>query len=261
MKKQTYKRILFIFILLFIFNLANAQIDKMLDVMEDEMTLEEEGLTTLRFFDALSGNPVDEALITIAGLGEYTTDGLGRVKFETPAEDGKYPFQFKKEGYIRAIYSFELIVGTVFYNRFTVSPIIDLGTIRLVLEWENRPDDLDLHLQKTGGYHISYRTMTASSDGMARLDRDAMNGYGPETITVKDVDDKAEYICYVHDFSNADYPRSKALSRAKARILVYGEGKLLQIFLIDEVQRGNQWNVFRLVNGQFITENDVIKVR
>ncbi|MFZ4463665.1 MAG: YfaP family protein [Bacteroidales bacterium] len=262
MKIKTYTRIsLIFFFFLLVFNVVNAQVDKMLDIMEDEMTLEEEGLTTLRFFDALSGDPVEEAMISIGGIGEFATDGLGRVQFETPVEDGKYPFKFEKEGYITATYIFELIVGTVFYNRYTVSPVIDMGTIRLVLEWDRRPDDLDLHLQKTGGYHISYRSMTASNDGMARLDRDAMSGYGPETITVKDVDDNAEYICYVHDFSNSDYPRSKALSRAKARILVYGEGQLLQVFLIDEVQRGNQWIVFRLVNGQFITENDVIKVR
>jgi uncharacterized protein YfaP (DUF2135 family) len=96
---------------------------------------------------------------------------------------------------------------------------------------------------------------------MARLDRDAMKGYGPETITIKNVDDNAEYLCFVHDFSNKNDPKSKALSKARARILVYGEGQLLHIYEIDEVQKGNNWNVFRLVKGKFVTENEVKKVR
>ncbi len=241
--------------------MVSAQIDKMKDVMEDETTLEEDGLTTLRFFNALTGEPVDEAIINIDEIGTFTTDGLGRVKFETPQKDAVYVFKFSKTGYITANYSFEMIVGSVFYNRFTVSPVIDLGSIRIVLEWDRRPDDLDLHLQKTNSYHVSYRDQVASNDGMVRLDRDAMKGYGPETITIKNVDDNAEYLCYVRDLSNSKDPNSKALSKSKARILVYGEGKLLHIYEIDEVQKGNSWDVFRIVKGQFVTENEVKKVR
>lgn len=239
----------------------NAQIDKMKDLMDDEMTEIEDGLATLRFFDALDGSPVGDATIVIDGIGEFTSDGLGRVRFETPENDAVYAFKFSKEGYITSDFSFEVIVGTIFYNRFTVSPIIDMGSIRIVLEWDSRPSDLDLHLQKTGGYHISFHDKVASNDGMARLDLDAMQGYGPETITIKNVDDNAEYLCYVHDYSNKKHPKSKALSKAKARILVYGEGQLMHIYEINEVQRGNKWNVFRLVDGQFVVENEVKKVR
>jgi hypothetical protein len=239
----------------------NAQIDKMKDLMDDEMTEVEDGLATLRFFDALTGAPVDNATIAIEGIGDFTTDGLGRVRFESPENDAVYAFKFLKEGYITSDFSFEVIVGTIFYNRFTVSPIIDMGSIRIVLEWDSRPSDLDLHLQKTGGYHISFHDKVASNDGMARLDLDAMHGYGPETITIKNVDDNAEYLCYVHDYSNKNHAKSKALSKAKARILVYGEGQLLHIYEINEVQRGNKWNVFRLVDGQFVVENEVKKVR
>jgi hypothetical protein len=229
--------------------------------MEDEMTAEEEGISTLRFFDALSGNPVDDATILIDEIGAFTTDGLGRIRFETPTKDAVYVFKFTKKGYISANYSFEVIVGTIIYNRFTVSPIIDMGSIRIVLEWDRRPDDLDLHLQKTSSYHISFRDLLASNDGMARLDRDAMKGYGPETITIRNVDDNSEYLCYVHDFSNKNDPKSKALSKAKARILVYGDGQLLHVYEINEIQKGNNWNVFRLVKGKFVTENEVRKVR
>ncbi len=249
-------------IILFTFTFSlYAQFDKMKDVMEDEMNQEEEGITTLRFFDALTGAGVDEATITIDEIGTYTTDGLGRVKFETPNEDATYAFRFDKKGYISANYSFEQVVGTVFYNRFTVSPVIDLKAVRIILEWDKRPDDLDLHLKKTGSYHVSYRNTTSTTDGMVKLDRDALKGYGPETITIRDLDDRSEYLCFVHDFSNADDPKSKVLSKAKARVSVFAEGKLMHIFLINEVQKGNQWNVFRIVNGHFIPENEVKKVR
>jgi hypothetical protein len=249
-------------ILLFLaYKPISAQIDKMKDLMDDEMTEEEDGMATLRFFDALDGSPVGDATIAIDGIGEFTSDGIGRVRFESPESDAVYAFKFSKEGYITADFSFEVIVGTIFYNRFTVSPIIDMGSIRIVLEWDRRPDDLDLHLQKTGSYHISFHDKIASNDGMVRLDLDAMKGYGPETITIKNVDDNAEYLCYVHDYSNKNHPKSKTLSRSKARILVYGEGQLLHIYEMNEVQRGNKWNVFRLVKGQFVVENEVKRVR
>jgi len=262
--KKNFKKISVVILIIILFIASkplSAQFDNMKDAMEDEMNLEEDGISTLRFMDALTGLAVDEATITIDGIGDFTTDGLGRIHFETPTNDAMYTFKFSKKGYITANYRFELVVGTVFYNRFTVSPLMDLGSVRIVLEWDHRPEDLDLHLQKTGSYHISYRDLAASNDGFARLDRDAQKGYGPETITIQNVDDHAEYQCYVHDFSNKNNPKSKALSKAKARVYVFSEGKLLHIYEIDAVQKGNNWHVFRLVNGQFTAENEVKKVR
>jgi len=95
--------------------------------------------------------------------------------------------------------------------------------------------------------------MLVSDDGASRLDRDDRDGFGPETITVKNIDDTAEYLFFVKDYSNRDDKSSKRLAKSKATVRVYGEGQLLEEFRIDDTQRGNAWKVFRLVNGKLIS--------
>ncbi|MEZ5195875.1 MAG: hypothetical protein R2764_05620 [Bacteroidales bacterium] len=111
-----------------------------------------------------------------------------------------------------------------------------MGAIRIVLDWDKKPDDLDAHFQKEGDYHVSYRVKTSSDDvGSAKLDRgDDRDGYWPETITVKDIDEKAEYTYYVKDYTNRNSKSSKALSKSSAMVKVYGEGQLLNIWQLNE---------------------------
>ncbi len=165
---------------------------------------------------------------------------------------------FSKEGFIPENNKFEVIAGTIFRNRFTVSPAIEMGSIRIVLDWDKKPEDLDAHFVKEGDYHISFQNMKASDDGKARLDRDDRDGYGPETITVKDIDENAEYTFYVKDFSNKDAKNSKQLSKSKAMVKIYGDGKLLNIWQLNEKQKGNAWVVFNIQNGK-IVPSDYVK--
>ena len=55
---------------------------------------------------------------------------------------------------MKAKYKFEVVAETIFFNRYTVSPVTKLGAIRIVLDWDRRPSDLDLHVIKEGSYHI-----------------------------------------------------------------------------------------------------------
>ncbi len=256
MKKQIFLTGLFMLAAGMLF----GQIDKMKEVLEDELSMQDGEGIRLRIFDAVTVNPVQAATLQFRHAGSHQTDMDGTVQLPMPEKDGTYPFEFSADGYITAVYRLEVIGGTVFHNRFHVSPVLEIGTVRLVLEWGRRPADLDLHLIKTNGYHISYRNMRSSTDGQARLDRDARNGFGPETITIADLDETAEYRCYVHDFSNRERARSRALSRSDATLRVYAEGELWGTFEIDEVQKGNTWEVFRILNGEIIPEGEV-KVR
>ncbi len=251
------KKLTLLFLLTFGFILgSNAQIDKMRDQLDDA-DAEIEGELTLRFFNALDGSAVAGAAIDVPGLQIFTTDLEGKVRFET-INDGVYPFRFEKEGYISENNKFEVIAGTIFWNRFTVSPNIEMGSIRIVLDWDKKPKDLDAHFVKEGGYHISYHNMKASDDGSARLDRDDQNGYGPETITVKDIDEKSEYTFYIKDYSNRNDKNSNALSKSKAMVKVYSEGELVNIWQLGEKQKGNAWVVFNIQKGQ-ITPTDKVK--
>ena len=245
-----------IFILALLPILAFSQYDKMLDTMDDEMETLENGKLVLRFINAENGNPVEAATINIEGIGEYTSDMQGKVLIDPPA-DKTYALHFRKEGFIPATYNFEVSVGTIFYNRFSVSPVIDFGALRVVLDWGRNPADLDLHLVKEGDYHISYQNMHISKDGSAKLDRDDLKGFGPETITVKNIDNNASYTCYIKNFSNKNSPNSKALSKSKARVQVYGNNQLLKSYTIRVDKKGTTWMVFTIMDGKIVDKNEV----
>lgn len=226
-------------------------INTMFQVLEDEIAVQEDGVFSLRFADAEDDKPVQDATISIDNIGTYKTNAEGLVRFPLQA-DGKYQFSFKKDGYIPADMTFEVVAGMIYFNRFSVSKLMDLGQIRIVLDWGNNPNDLDLHLEKVGQYHISYHHKIVADDGSARLDRDDIDGNGPETITITDVDDNATYNCYVHDFSNRNNPDSKKLSKSKARISVYHNNRLE--FYLDvptNKEEGTRWDAFQLNKSVF----------
>lgn len=234
---------------------AFAQIDKMRDQLDDA-DAEEQGMLTLRFFNAENGEPVADATINIQDFQTFTTDLEGKIRFAIQP-DGIYPFVFEKEGFIPENNKFEIVAQTIFRNWFTVSPVLSVGAIRIVLDWDKKPEDLDAHFVKEGDYHISYREKLTSADGKAVLDRDDRDGFGPETITVKDIDEKAEYSYFVKDYSNRDSKNSKALSKSNAMVKLYGEGKLLNIWQLSEKQKGNAWMVFSIQNGKLVPTDEV----
>lgn len=250
------KKITFLFFLVMgLILTAFPQIDKMRDQLDDA-DAEEQGKFTLRFFNAENGEPVPEATITIQDFQTLTTDLEGKIRFAIQP-DGIYPFAFEKEGFIPENNKFEIVAQTIFRNRFTVSPVISMGTIRIVLDWDKKPDDLDAHFVKEGDYHISYREKLTSADGKVLLDRDDRDGFGPETITVKDIDEKAEYTYFVKDYTNRDTKKSTALSKSNAMVKLYGEGKLLNIWQLSEKQKGNAWMVFSIQNGKLVPTDEV----
>jgi uncharacterized protein YfaP (DUF2135 family) len=128
---------------------------------------------------------------------------------------------------------------------------------RMVLDWGEQPSDLDLHFEKTGGYHISYRNTRTASDGAAVLDRDDTSGYGPETITVAKADQRSEYSLYVIDYSNRNSSSSSALSRSGAAIRIYSQNRLLNSFSVPANASGTKWNVFKITNNQIVPVNTI----
>jgi hypothetical protein len=225
-----------------------AQINKMKDILEDVQTEQNDGKFTLRFFDALTGVGVDDARVEIINQGEFVTDAAGRVLFDMLPE-GIYYFKFSKKGYIAAQYKFEVVANTIFYNRFSVSPRTELGAVRIVLDWDQSPSDLDLHLIKEHAYHISYRNKINSGDGAAQLDRDDTDSYGPETITINKTDNEAVYYCSVVDYTNIARNNTNALSKSKAVVRVYNNNELADTFYVPLSGNGNNWQVFKISKG------------
>lgn len=243
---------------LFMSNNAYAQIDdkmeKMENVMEDVFNEMDNDVMTIRFYDALTGNPVQGASIMIENVGNYETDMEGRVMFPKQA-DGYLRAIFKKNGYITALFKVDVVAETIFKNRFVVSPELQIDQIRVVLDWEQKPADLDAHFVKENIYHISFRDTRVLADGTGMLDRDDMDGYGPETITVRNIDQNARYTYFVYNYSDHKRPQRPSMAQSKASVSVYSGNKLLKTYQVPGTLDGKVWNVFSLVDGQLVDNN------
>ncbi len=233
-----------------------AQKDKMKGILDDEMELMESDKQTLRFFDSQTGEPLPDATITIKDIGEYTTDSEGKVRFPNQP-DGYLSVVFKKEGYITTDFEVEIVADMIFFNRFSMSPKIDLGTMRIVLDWSDSPADLDAHLVKENNYHISFRDTQVLSDGTGQLDRDDMDGYGPETITITDIDDNASYEYFVHNWTDRSQSSSGRLGGSKATVKVFANNEFLGTVEVPRGPRGTKWSVFKIIGGEFKITNEI----
>jgi len=227
---------------------ANKAIDKSNDAI-DKMS----GLIPMRFFNALDRKPIPGGSVEIPNVGTLTTNNSGKIVFQQ-IPDGTYTLVFSKEGFITTNVDFRVVLGTVDFNWFNISPRLPDKDYRIVLEWAEKPEDLDLHFQKSNGYHISFTNMKRAEDGNAVLDRDDRQGYGPETITIGKIDPNATYKCWVHDWSNQRSPQSTAMSKQGAVVRVYSQNSLLQTFRIPS-GAGTVWNVFRIERGSLIVDN------
>jgi hypothetical protein len=219
-----------------------------LAILNRMMRMKMDGFIPLRFINALDGSSVEGATVSVTGIGTFTTNREGIISFPEQ-EDGFYTLTFSRQGFITFQMEFEVKLNNVFDNRISVSPVMRGDYLRIVLDWGQRPADLDIHLEKIGAYHISYRNRHNAEDGSVMLDRDAMNGFGPETITIMETDLRATYRLYVHDFTNRNSSTSAELSRSGATIRVFGRNGLLRTFHVPANLRGNRWEVFRIVNG------------
>jgi len=216
------------------------------------------GKLSLHFFDAITGKPIPNGTVNIEKIGDFSTDLGGTVQFNIPDQDDAYKVVFTKDGYIESTFKIEIVVGTIFFNRFSVSPQMPVENLRIVLDWNQSPRDLDAHFIKQGKYHISYRNMRVSSDKITILDRDDMDGFGPETITSTKIDKDAVYYYLVHDYSNRNNPQSNLLSKSKATIKVFGNNQLLYVFQIPKEISGTTWSVFKIVDGKIMPINQIL---
>lgn len=209
---------------------------------------------TIHFVNATSGEPVSGAKVMIENAGSFSTDTAGIIIFPKQP-NGSIKAIFRKEGYISAIYTIDITNETIFRNRFIVSSLMESDQFRFALSWDKQPEDLDAHFVENKSYHISYRNTRVLNDGTGQLDRDDMDGYGPESITVSQIDSVCEYSFYVRKYFNKKKPTTYPLSISKATVWVYGNNRLLNIFHIPTSIKGDTWNVFKIVNGEIVEYN------
>ena len=199
--------------------------------------------------DAVTGDPLTDAIINITDYMNQTqqtkTDETGIFIFEV--EIGQYKLDISNEGYIST--SANVRMGADETPREIVCALSpEIKEFRIVLTWGSRPRDLDAHLSgpnpEGGDFHIWYRNRYLIG-GKDFLDRDDMDKYGPETVTIYKPA-VGNYRYSVHDYTNRDSKRSKKLSRSNAQVFVYGQNKLLASFEVPHNFRGNCWHVFEI---------------
>lgn len=141
---------------------------------------------------------------------------------------------------------------------FYLSPVLGKGEMRIVLTWAEDPQDLDAHLftpfveESTGTEsHIWFRDREDSRGN--RLDVDATNGYGPETVTVSAIE-MGLYKYYVTDFTGciASSPSSDRMSFSSALVQVYSENGLICSFHVPTGKEGVIWEVFEIRNHSIV---------
>ena len=211
---------------------------------------------TLRFLDALTGKGIAGASVSFEGETR-TTDAEGAVRFSEPDDLGDDETRFATFAhpkYVKVKASVRFLLGKVFFNRYSISPSLPPGRIRIVLDWSAAPADLDAHLVREGHYHLSYRDMRNYKD-QAWLDRDDQDGYGPETITVLKLDREGRYSYIVHDYTNREAALSPWLGRSRAHVRVYGTHGILKTFTVPSQRQGTTWHVFDVVGGELRAVN------
>ena len=210
--------------------------------------------------DAQDGTGVSSVTMTFrkgtAESGSYETqvktDSSGN--YQVTLEGGDYTVELSAEGYTTDHKSLYInTYGTKRLEDFTISRELAGGEARIVLSWGAEPRDLDAHLVGAGPdgkpFHISwlYRTV----QGVADLDYDVQSGYGPETVTISDVNGSYHY--YVHD-----YTYSGGMISSGATVTVYMPGAspvTIDINASSLAAGDNVWDVCTIENGTLYVTN------
>lgn len=224
--------------------------------------------------DAVTGQPLANVAVHIREnwnnkegnpINSVTTDANGH--YSVALERGYYTIEFAREGY-----------ASVFVNVFssnasrsfdgTLNPTataVDDTQFRVVLTWGERPRDLDSHLvgptvagDSADYFHVYFSNKIyydLEHEINASLDVDDTSSYGPETVTVFNVQSDKPYYYSVHDFTNGHNPDSTEMSFSGANIKVYQGATLIKEYNVPSNQAGNVWNVFYVKNNQIHDQN------
>jgi len=159
--------------------------------------------------NAVNGEGVSDVTVTVGG-STGSTDENGDYTIYSSFDSGEHDVSGVRESFCpyNGIFqvSEDYASDTYTYN-FSLSPIPEVGEIRMVLNWGAEPRDLDSHLKTPEidgqAYHISYSNRgNATSPPYATLDIDKVDGYGPETVTIKQ-SFSGTYIYYIYQYSSA----------------------------------------------------------
>ena len=180
---------------------------------------------------------------------EVDTDSSGSYYVEL--EEGNYCVEIKKSGYIDHYENIQIIKNVSRTGQDLIISTQMAGQIRIVLQWGSSPDDLDSYLTGTtdsgSSVNVNYRNKSCSA---ANLDVDDINGYGPETTTIYDVNG-------VYYFDVQDYEETGTMASSGAKVTVYLPDNSSQTITINSgLGSTNIWHVLKIDHGELTILNN-----
>lgn len=202
--------------------------------------------------DATTGSGVSRAKLLFRkgidntlGNADQEVEASANGEYSVELESGDYTVEIQANGYITECFAVTVYAWFTTDERdFTLSPELEEDQIRIVLEWGAAPRDLDSYLvgTSTNGERVNVNFMSKSLEGVAALDVDDMDGYGPETVTIYDIGGAYQFI--VHDF---EMTGTMAQSGATVKIYMPGESQPTIVTVPSDVE--NDWLVCE-INGK-----------
>ncbi len=213
----------------------------------------EKGELNCNIKDAVTGYSLSNTSVKIYDGFNSTstlisTQNLTSSSFSLELDPGYYTVVVSKDGYIDTTYSVSIGSEKTTTKDLVISPIIGDGEIRVVLSWGLTPYDLDSHMTKVKDnlniYHISYANKIVSEGS---LDTDDLYSYGPETITLNNMDRSlnTQYHYYVYNYSRNSLT---GLSNSSAKVDIYYGNQTYTVYVPSG--EGYYWKVFDINDGQ-----------
>ncbi len=212
--------------------------------------------------DAIDRSPVPARMTFTDEHGRQvaTARANSEGEYNVTLPEGEYTVELSASGYIDDSLTFYQPFEGRVDQVFAMSAELRRGQMRIVLQWGENPSDLDSHLfgaeRDNAGLHVYYSDMVGyggSYDGngerklYAMLDVDDTSSYGPETITIYDLN--TSYIYAVYDYSSGGSLSSSMLTESAAVIKVYTYGSDTPRTFTLPRGEGTWWHVFRIRNG------------
>jgi triacylglycerol esterase/lipase EstA (alpha/beta hydrolase family) len=216
----------------------------------------EQGIMLVSLKDGTTGGDLSEfdvEVIAYSGV-EVFNQHVDSQNLSLTLPVGNYMVLISKDNYLQGIAKACYVVK----NQQTSCELslvpeshVEQGTLTSVLTWGENPQDLDTHLLKYDAdsnllYHLYWRDLTDSLTG-DNIDVDDQTSYGPETVTIQEVDVTASYFYFVHHYAG-----SGSISTTSDAAVTIQTSDLSRTYNAPTSGSGQWWHVYTLTNGRII---------
>lgn len=183
------------------------------------------GTATITVNSASTGGGLASAVVSVVGRA-VATDASG-VATLTGLSSGTNWVTAAKGTYAPVSRELNISCTDSSKNKFTytlnpATTAVGKGQVRIVLNWETDPADLDSHLtgpmaSSNNRFHIYY---AAASADVAKLDVDDVTSFGPETVTISPPTGSSKLRAGLYRYSVHHYSGMSTIPDSPARVRV-----------------------------------------